>query len=298
MKRTWRPDWPLDLDLVLGPLLHGRNDPSARRTARQQWWLAGRTDAGAATLHVQREAGDIVAAAWGEGGAALLDRLPHLLGDDDDPAGFRPQSGTVIEAQWRRHGSHWRVPATGFVWESAVVAVLEQKVTGLQARRGWYRLCLEHGSRAPGPGPADLCLAPTREALAGISSWWWRDAGVEHARAGTLQRLARTLLADEPVERLRRVPGIGPWTLAEVSFRALGDADAVSVGDFHLANLVGFALTGRPRSTDEQMLELLAPYQGHRYRAVRMIELSGTAPPKFGPRMPLLLQPVRIDRLG
>ncbi len=80
------------------------------------------------------------------------------------------------------------------------------------------------------------------------------------------------------------MPGIGPWTVAEVSFRALGDADAVSVGDFHLANLVGFALTGRPRSTDEQMLELLAPYQGHRYRAIRMIELSGHFSPRGSAR--------------
>ena len=72
-----------------------------------------------------------------------------------------------------------------------------------------------------------------------------------------------------------------------MSFRALGDADAVSVGDFHLANLVGYALTGRPRSTDEQLLELLRPYAGHRYRAVRMIELSGLRPPRFGPRRSL-----------
>jgi hypothetical protein len=37
----------------------------------------------------------------------------------------------------------------------------------------------------------------------------------------------------------------------------------------------------------EQMLELLAPYAGHRHRVVRMIELSGVCPPRFGPRATL-----------
>ena len=130
-------------------------------------------------------------------------------------------------------------------------------------------------------------VAPSREAVAAVPSWWWRANGVDHTRAGTVLRLARIRLDGSPDavgRRLASVPGIGPWTVAEVGFRALGDADAVSVGDFHLANYVGYALTGRARSTDEQMLDLLAPYSGHRHRAVRMIELSGLAPPKFGPR--------------
>ena len=66
------------------------------------------------------------------------------------------------------------------------------------------------------------------------------------------------------------VPGIGPWTAAEVGVRALGDADAVSVGDFHLPNLVAFALAGEPRGTDARMLELLEPYRGQRARVVRL----------------------------
>jgi hypothetical protein len=35
------------------------------------------------------------------------------------------------------------------------------------------------------------------------------------------------------------------------------------------------------------MLELLAPYAGHRQRAVRLIELSGIRKPRFGPRAPV-----------
>jgi len=85
------------------------------------------------------------------------------------------------------------------------------------------------------------------------------------------------------VVALRTLPGIGAWTAAEVGQRALGDADAVSVGDFHLAKLVGWALVGEPVD-DDTMLELLEPYRGHRYRAVRMVELAGVHPPRRGPR--------------
>jgi 3-methyladenine DNA glycosylase/8-oxoguanine DNA glycosylase len=70
-----------------------------------------------------------------------------------------------------------------------------------------------------------------------------------------------------------------------VTVRALGDPDAVSVADAHLSNLVAFALTGKPRGTDEQMLELLAPWAGHRARVIRLLERSGITPPRYGPRV-------------
>ncbi len=91
--------------------------------------------------------------------------------------------------------------------------------------------------------------------------------------------------------RLMKVPGIGPWTAAEVAVRALGDVDVVSVGDFHLPNLVAFALAGEPRGTDARMLELLEPWRGQRARVVRLLELSGIRAPRYGPR----LSPRRID---
>jgi 3-methyladenine DNA glycosylase/8-oxoguanine DNA glycosylase len=79
--------------------------------------------------------------------------------------------------------------------------------------------------------------------------------------------------------------GLGPWSVAEVARTALGDADAVSVGDFHVPNVVAWALTGEPRGTDERMLELLEPYRPHRGRVQRLLEASGIRAPSFGPRM-------------
>ena len=89
---------------------------------------------------------------------------------------------------------------------------------------------------------------------------------------------------EDAYARLTAVPGVGEWTAAEVAVRALGDTDAVSVGDYHLAGLVGWALVGRPLD-DAGMVELLEPWRPHRARVVRLVELSGVAKPRFGPRM-------------
>ena len=70
-----------------------------------------------------------------------------------------------------------------------------------------------------------------------------------------------------------------------MTLRALGDPDAVSVADAHLSHVVGFALAGEVRATDDRMLELLAPWAGHRARVVRLLERSGIGPPRFGPRV-------------
>jgi 3-methyladenine DNA glycosylase/8-oxoguanine DNA glycosylase len=128
-----------------------------------------------------------------------------------------------------------------------------------------------------------------------IPSWEWHRAGVDPGRARTVlaaaeraHRLEEALSLPREVRltRLRAIPGVGAWTAAEVAQRAWGDPDAVSVGDFHLPALVGWALTGRPVD-DEGMLELLSCYPGHRHRAVRLVELSGLRKPSFGPRMPV-----------
>jgi 3-methyladenine DNA glycosylase/8-oxoguanine DNA glycosylase len=86
-------------------------------------------------------------------------------------------------------------------------------------------------------------------------------------------------------ERLAAYAGIGPWTTAEVLARAMGDPDAVSVGDYHLPNLVAWLLAGEARADDARMLALLEPWRGQRGRVIRLLEASGVGPPRFGPRM-------------
>ena len=236
---------------------------------------------------------EVSATAWGPGAQWLLDSLPSLLGAADDPAGFAPAHPVLRELSRRHPGA--RVGRSGRVLEALVPAVLEQKVVGLEAHRAWRWLLLRFGDPAPGPAPPGMRVFPAAGTWPRIPSWDWHRAGVEAVRARTIAAAARSagrveeilaMPAAEADRRLRALPGIGPWTSAEVRQRACGDADAVSVGDYHLPAAVGWALAGRVVD-DAGMLELLAPYRGHRYRAARLIELGGARPPRRGPRMPV-----------
>jgi 3-methyladenine DNA glycosylase/8-oxoguanine DNA glycosylase len=139
-----------------------------------------------------------------------------------------------------------------------------------------------------------MYLPPGPQQVRRIADWEWHRLGVDGNRRRTvravaavgdsLERIGAEVPAADLDRALRSVPGVGPWTVAETLQRAVGHPDAVSVGDYHLAAFVGRALTGRPVD-DAQMLELLEPYGGQRYRAVRMLEISGFTAPRFGPRM-------------
>ncbi len=289
--RAWRPGRPVDLGALWSTWRRGAGDPSYRIVGAEHW-RALTTPAGPATLRAVPDGEGVAAQAWGPGATWALDALPALLGADDDPAGFEPIHPVLRRAAHER--PHWRVGRGGSVWAALVPAVLEQKVTGQEAFTGYRRLLARFGEPAPGPG-ADrgLRLVPTPEALRGVPTWEWRRFGVDAARSDVLQRAARVAsslertLSDTPAEadrKLRSLPGVGVWTSAEVRQRAHGDPDAISVGDYHVARSVTFALIGEERD-DAVMLELLAPYAGHRYRVQRLLELAGIGHPRHGPRL-------------
>jgi 3-methyladenine DNA glycosylase/8-oxoguanine DNA glycosylase len=289
LERAWTPDYSLDVSTLLAPLRRGAGDPALRREP-DAVWLAGNTTAGVGTLALRRSGSEVLARAWGPGAADLLDGVPALLGAEDDDSDFQAHHPIVAEVRRRMPGL--RLGAVGRVWDVLVAAVLEQKVTGFEARRSWRELCRRFGTPAPGPAPAGMFAPPTPRAVLGITDWEWHRAGVDGARRRTLIAAAQVahrlegavaLRGEEGRALLRKVPGIGVWTAAEVAQRAWGDADAVSVGDFHIPSVVGFALLGH-KLDDDGMLEVLAPYAPHRHRAVRYIEASGFRKPRFGPR--------------
>lgn len=293
LERTWRAAWPVSLGATLGALQHGSHDPSYRRTPDRAVWRTMRTPDGPATQRLEAVEGVVVSRAWGPGAAWATERLPRTLGVDDDVTAFDSSLHPLVAAQWSRYGAGMRTPSTGVVVETMVAAVLEQRVTGIEARRSWAWLLRTHGVPAPGPAPEGMHVFPETDVLAHVPSWEWHGAGVENQRAGTVMRVASYAgrlqqCADLPLAeahaRMRAVPGVGVWTAAEVASRALGDPDAVSFGDFHVAHNVVFALTGESDGTDERLAELLEPWRGHRGRVVRLVELSGISRPARGPR--------------
>lgn len=283
-----------DIGRTLGALRHGGRDPSYRVGADGAVWRASHTPDGPVTVRVCATGeAEIGATAWGGGADWVLDRLPDLVGESDDPRGFDPCHPVLAALTARLAG--WRIARSGLVLDSLVPAVLEQKVTSVEAHRSWHELLRRFGSPAPGPADPELLLPPDSAGWVSLPSWEWHRAGVDSRRAATVVRAARVAdrlearaaAGSEALDRtLRTIPGIGAWTSAEVRQRALGDADAVSVGDYNLPKMVGWALAGE-RTDDAGMLALLARWPGHRYRVTRLLELAGTRPPRRGPRLPI-----------
>ncbi|PZG10593.1 DNA-3-methyladenine glycosylase family protein [Nonomuraea aridisoli] len=290
MERRWVPDGPLDVGLALQPHRRGSGDPTWRLGADGAVWRTCRTPDGPGTLRVSVAGGAVRGQAWGPGAEWALETLPALLGADDDPSGFSLRHDVLAEAARRHPGL--RIGRTGRVMEALVPAVLEQKVVGREAWRAWRWLLTRYGEPAPGPAPAGMRVVPEPAVWRQIPTWHWHRAGAEAVRARTIAtaawhaaKLEAAATTEELDRLLRALPGIGVWTSAEVRQRVFGDADAVSVGDFHLAKLVGYALTGE-KTDDDGMLRLLEPYAGHRHRATVLVWLSGRRPPARGPRMP------------
>ena len=291
LSRDFSAPFPVNVPLTLSVHRRGGGDPTYATDAAGAVWRTSLTPDGPATLSVRSRDAVITTRAWGPGAGWLLDRVPGWLGFHDDRSGFAAHHRVVGELALRYEGL--RVGRTGRVFEALVPAVLEQKVVGREAHRAWRFLLLKYGEAAPGPAPAGMRVVPPPGTWARVPSWDWHRAGVEGVRARTIINAAAVAarleeaLALDPADadrRLRSLPGIGVWTSAEIRQRAMGHPDAVSVGDYHLPNVVGWTLARR-KTDDAGMLELLAPYAGHRYRVTRLIELGGSAPMRRGPRM-------------
>jgi 3-methyladenine DNA glycosylase/8-oxoguanine DNA glycosylase len=291
-ERTWRPSWPCPAGQVLVAARRGAGDPTYV-IAGGSHWRALRTPDGPVRLQVEPRPGlaEVGARAWGPGAAWALDALPAMLGALDDPSGFEPRHPVLVAAH-RRH-EHLRIGRTGLVFEALLPAVLEQKVTGQEAFAGFRRLVRRHGEVAPaGEGPA-LLLQPDPATVAAVPSWEWLEFHIDPARSRTLVTAAARAAALERIvdddlasadHKLRSLPGVGVWTSAEVRARALGDADAVSFGDYHVAKDIGWALTGAPVD-DAQLAVLLEEWRPHRGRVQALVALAGLGKPRRGPRM-------------
>jgi 3-methyladenine DNA glycosylase/8-oxoguanine DNA glycosylase len=278
---------PAALQQTLSPLRRSGQDPTFRSVAGVIW-RTSLMRSGPVTAALRSTADTVNCEAWGEGAAEFLDRLPALVGAQDDTRGFRPAD--PILAQAHRRVPHLRMCSTGRVLESLIPAIIEQRVSGMDAWAAWRRLVTRFGAPAPGPAPPGMRVPPSAEVWRQVPSWEFHRANVDPGRARTIVGCAQRADALERLDAaaarraLLSLPGVGEWTAAETLQRAFGDADALSVGDYHLANTVGWTLLGHPID-DAAMLELLEPVRPHRHRAVRVLAASGLARnPRFGAR--------------
>ncbi len=289
--RRFTPVAPLDPGRVVLTLGIGRGDPSI--AVDDGAWIAINTDAGPATVRYSAEGDEIEAEAWGPGADRALELAPGMIGAEDDPTGF--QTDHPVMHRLQKDHPNVRITHSRMVTAALLRAVFGQKVTGKEAKRSYRRMTRSLGEPAPGPR-RDLLLPtdPTRIATLGYEAF--HPWGVERKRAETLLEVARRskrleeaneMDLEDAYTRITALRGVGPWSAALVGMQALGDADAVPVGDYHIPNTVAWLLAGEPRGDDDQMLELLEPFRPHRGRVIRLIKAAGIKAPKYGPRAPL-----------
>ncbi|HEY1739072.1 MAG TPA: hypothetical protein VGI86_10195 [Acidimicrobiia bacterium] len=281
---TFATPFPVDLAGTLGPLARGARDPVFRLGGRDVWRVQ-HTPCGPATvhLHVNTDRCTVDATAWGAGAEWSVAHAPDLVGMADDPDAFSPRD-PLVRALVDQHGPV-RLGRTGAVYDVAAAAVIEQRVTGVEARRTWHALVRRYGAPAPGrvnEQPAGLRQFPAPDVVARLGDGARRALSLELRRGVALSAVAADargldraaeLGVAELDRRLRAIPGVGHWTSAAVRAAALNDADAVPVGDWHIPRAVVAALTGErvPRhEADARMLELLEQFRPHRHRVVRL----------------------------
>jgi 3-methyladenine DNA glycosylase/8-oxoguanine DNA glycosylase len=282
---TFELERPPNLPQTLGHARMGSGDPCLQ-VVGDSVWRATRTPHGVSTQRLRVLAGGAVEVeAWGPGADWLVDRAPALCGAFDRPQSFQPEQ-PLLRHLMRCHPG-LRIGRTEAVFETALFVTLEQRVATRDAWASWRGFIRALGEPAPGPMPG-LWAPPSPERLAATPYDVLHRFGIERRRADVMRRLAvvarrleetAALPLETAYKRLRAVPGVGPWTAARIAMIALGDPDAVAVGDLHLPHLVSWHLAGERRGSDERMLELLEPYRGHRARVIRLL-LAGARLPR------------------
>ena len=175
--------------------------------------------------------------------AVAVARVRGLFDLDADPvavdaalAGSPVLAPLIAEARGRR------IPGSVDGAEIAVRAVVGQQVSVASARRVLERLTEAFGEPLAEPYGSLTHVFPSAAALAEAPAG---GLPLPTARAATLRRLTAALAAgdidldpgsdrDKAGARLLELPGVGPWTVAYVRMRALGDTDAFPATDMGL----------------------------------------------------------------
>lgn len=293
-KRLWKFPRPADYDLrsALRCLSMSRRDPSRQSLpeggARKLIWLrdhlcrltiGGNEREVRASLEGPQEALapiDDLAIEWILG---LPDTQHKIILPPTDPLALIPR----LVRNSRLGRVFWLV-------EPIAQTVLHQRVSGAEASLNWQRLCRRHGKEWDG-----LVSAPSRETLLRLSSADFAACGIEHKRAVPIKEAAfrfQSLLepGTSPADvgaSLLTIRGLGPWTESFVRGHFLGDPDVVPLGDYDLPRLVCYFFRGHREGNDEEMLEVLEPYRGYRFRVLRWLEVARVSVPRRGARLPL-----------
>jgi len=243
---------------VLHRLLHAGDRPVLVRVAQP---AADRVLFGA-------QADDREAAEWG------IERMRAALGVDQDLRPFyeRFRFDALIGAAVRSSPG-LRVAARPDPFEALVWAICEQLIEYERAATIERRLVTALGRRCRASGLRD---SPGADVLAAQAPARLQSWDLSAGRAIALVRAAREVTAgrvdlagpdhESGWGRLRRIRGIGNWTLQMLALTGQGRLDQLPAGDLGYLKLVGRLRGGGAggigsRGTEEEVERLFAPYE-------------------------------------
>jgi len=216
----------------------------------------------AAAVRIRAEAAGRADAAWG------VERMRFALGVDHDVRPFQRQFrrdrllGPVIRRKPWVRPQRRPEPFEALAW-----AITEQLIESERAARIQRMLTWRFGREST---CGTLRDAPSAPSLAGRSQPELQSCDLSAGRSLALIRASREVAANrvdlyadpEPGwARLRRISGIGAWTLEKLAFHGQGRDDQLPAGDLAYVKLVGrLAGLGR-RATVEEVREFFAPYE-------------------------------------
>ena len=144
------------------------------------------------------------------------------------------------------------------------------------------------------PGPYSLRLPLSFSQMKSLEHYAFQKSGLIENRIPAIREIGRLghrvdewldTSRDLFLKRIQKLPQIGVWT-ANVSLAlSHGDPDAVVLGDYSIPHTVSWALTRVARSNDKKMVELLKPFEGNRWRLVRLLWGRNIPAPRRGPRL-------------
>ncbi len=234
---------------ALRRLLHPGGEPCEVRA-----WIAGNAVRMRATAQTRETA------------RAGLERMHFALCLDQDLADFHrafrrdPLLGPIIRARpWLRPRRRPE-PFEALAW-----AICEQLIEGGRAVQIEKELVRRHGPRSACGALRD---APSAGTLASRSPAELERCGLSPKRAITMLKASREVatgradLSDPELSwrRLRRINGVGSWTLEKLALEGQGRDDKLPAGDLAYIKLVGkLAGLGR-RATEPEVRDFFAPY--------------------------------------
>ncbi len=184
-----------------------------------------------------------------KGLASIVERLRRVFDLGADPLEInRHLSRDPILARRVRTRPGIRVPGAWDRFELSVRAILGQQITVAGATTIAGRLVEAFGTRlsaCDGPGITHLFPRPEDLAEARIET-----CGVPRQRAESIRILARKVYdgdivlesgipAEDLMDRMREIPGVGAWTTEYIAMRAFSEPDAFPSADLGIRRALG-----------------------------------------------------------